>query len=229
MSKYGCVLDHEMREKLKRLENEKKSTFVKRLYYPFFKRFADIFCSLICLILLCILFPFLAIAIKLDSKGPIIFSQIRVGQQGYLFKIYKFRTMRQDAEELVDKSVFQNKENPFLQHKNDPRVTRVGAFLRKYSIDELPQLFCVLRGTMSFIGPRPFIPEEIQVLKDEYLVRLTVKPGLTGLAQISGRGDLNLKERMEKDLEYIDSMSAWLDIKILWKTIFQVTNHEGAS
>ena len=199
MSKYGCVLDIEFRKKLKKMENEKKDTFVKRLYYPFFKRCADIFCSIVALVIFMLLFPFVAIAIRLDSPGPVIFSQIRVGQRGHLFKIYKLRTMEKDAEAHVDKTVFQNKDNPFLQQKNDPRVTRVGAFLRKYSIDELPQL-----------------------------IRLMVKPGLTGLAQISGRGNLPLKARMANDLEYIDKMSAWLDIKILWKTIFKITQHEGA-
>ena len=134
-----------------------------------------------------------------------------------------------NAESLIDKSVFKNKENPFLQHENDSRVTKVGAFLRKYSIDELPQLFCVLKGDMSFIGPRPFIIEETRVLNDDQLMRLAIKPGLTGLAQISGRNDLNLQQRIDKDLEYAESMSAPLDIKILWKTIIGVLKGEGAS
>ncbi|MBQ9941809.1 MAG: sugar transferase, partial [Christensenellaceae bacterium] len=211
------------------MEDQKKSTFKKRLYYPFFKRSADIFCSLVLLIIFCVLFPFIAIAIKLDSPGPIFFSQLRVGQRGHLFRIYKLRTMRKDAEALVDKAVFRNKKNPFIQQEHDPRVTRVGHFLRKSSIDELPQLFCVLQGNMSFIGPRPLIPEEIHVLKEEYLYRLAVKPGLTGLAQVSGRGALDLRHKMEKDLEYIDTMSAWLDIKILWRTVIAVLRHKGAS
>ena len=229
MSKYGCILDDATRRELKQLENQKKSTFRKRLYYPFFKRSADIFCSFVALIFFALLFPFVAIAIKLDSPGPIFFSQIRVGQRGHLFKIYKLRTMYTDAEKQADPSFFKNEDSPFIQHEDDPRVTRVGRFLRRYSIDELPQLFCVLAGTMSFIGPRPFIPEETKMLKKEHLIRLTVKPGLTGLAQISGRNNLNLEERLEKDLEYIEKMSAWLDIKILWKTIFKIADHEGAS
>jgi len=222
-------LDKPLRKELKAMENTKKSSFRKRLYYPVFKRTADIVCSLVALVVFCVLFPFIAIAIKVDSPGPIFFTQLRVGQRGHLFRIYKLRTMRVDAEELVDSSVFDNKKNPFVQHANDPRVTRVGHFLRRYSIDELPQLFCVLQGKMSFIGPRPLIPEEIHVLKKEYLFRLAVKPGLTGLAQISGRGDLDLRHKMEKDLAYIDTMSPWLDIKILWKTIFAVLRHKGAS
>lgn len=133
-----------------------------------------------------------------------------------------------DAEDKVDSSTFLDKDNPFVQKEFDDRVTKVGAFLRKYSIDELPQLFCVLRGTMSFIGPRPFIPEEVQALSKEQLYRLMVKPGLTGLAQISGRNNLTLQERIDKDLEYIDNMSAWLDIKILFKTIVAVISKDGA-
>ncbi len=200
-----------------------------KLYYPFFKRLADICCSLAALIVMLILLPFVAVAIKIDSRGPVFFSQMRVGQYGELIKIYKFRTMCADAEKKIDKNVFKNKNNPFLQHENDDRVTKVGAFLRKFSIDELPQLFCVFKGDMSFIGPRPFIIEETSVLSNEQLMRLAIRPGLTGLAQISGRNDLNLQERMEKDLEYMDNMSAGLDIKILWKTIIQVLTSKGAS
>ena len=221
-------IDKKLVKELKKKESRKKDTFKKRLYYPFFKRTADIFCSLGCLCILIILFPFIAIAIKSDSKGPIFFTQIRIGKWGQPFKIYKLRTMVVDAEEKVDSSTFLDKDNPFVQKEFDDRVTKVGAFLRKYSIDELPQLFCVLRGTMSFIGPRPFIPEEVQALSKEQLYRLMVKPGLTGLAQISGRNNLTLQERIDKDLEYIDNMSAWLDIKILFKTIVAVISKDGA-
>lgn len=221
-------IDKKLVKELKKKESRKKDTFKKRLYYPFFKRTADIFCSLVCLCILIILFPFIAIAIKSDSKGPIFFTQIRIGKWGQPFKIYKLRTMVVDAEDKVDSSTFLDKDNPFVQKEFDDRVTKVGAFLRKYSIDELPQLFCVLRGTMSFIGPRPFIPEEVQALSKEQLYRLMVKPGLTGLAQISGRNNLTLQERIDKDLEYIDNMSAWLDIKILFKTIVAVISKDGA-
>ena len=228
MSKYGkCVLDAEYRARLKGMEKKIRSTPGKRIYYPFFKRVADIFCSIVSLVFLCILFPFIAVAIKVDSPGPIIFSQIRVGQRGHLFKIYKFRTMVKDAEQHGENHL-DDKDYPFMQRKNDPRVTRVGRVLRKLSIDELPQLFCVLRGTMSFIGPRPFIIAETKALDEKYLVRLMLKPGLTGLAQISGRGKLPVDKRMEYDLEYIENMSAKLDIKILWKTLITVTTHEGA-
>lgn len=228
MSKYGCVIDKQLSDDLKKKDLKKTKSFKQKMYRYLFKRVADICCSLGALVVLIIIFPFIACAIKIDSKGPIFFSQLRVGQYGYLFKIYKLRTMCADAENMVDKTVFKNKNKPFVQRKNDPRVTRVGAFLRKYSIDELPQLFCVLSGKMSFIGPRPFIPEETAALNEQYLGRLIIKPGLTGLAQISGRGKLPLDKRMEKDFEYIRDMSPWLDIKILWQTLIRIIKHDGA-
>lgn len=229
MKKYENILDATLRERMQKIEDKKQDSFKKRVYFPFFKRTADIFCSLVALAILLVMFPFIAIAIKLDSKGPIIFKQLRVGQRGQLFMLYKLRTMRNDAESLGDELMLLSNNRQFLQQENDPRVTRVGRFLRRYSIDELPQLFCVFAGTMSFIGPRPFIPAETRQLDEEQLMRLTVKPGLTGLAQISGRNNLSLEERIEKDLEYIDTMSAWLDIKILWITFIKILRHEGAS
>ena len=228
MAENRIAVSLELHQRLIQRENEIKKNHSK-LYYPFFKRMADICCSVAALIVMLVLLPFVALAIKIDSPGPVFFSQPRVGQYGEIIKIYKFRTMCANAESLIDKSVFKNKENPFLQHENDSRVTKVGAFLRKYSIDELPQLFCVLKGDMSFIGPRPFIIEETRVLNEDQLMRLAIKPGLTGLAQISGRNDLNLQQRIDKDLEYSQSMSAPLDIKILWKTIIGVLKGEGAS
>ncbi len=188
---------------------------------------ADIFCSLVCLVVLIIVLPFIAVAIKLDSPGPVFFTQLRVGRYGNLFKIIKLRTMELGAEDNIDKKVFKNRKKPFVQRKNDPRVTKVGKFLRRSSLDELPQLFCVLRGTMSFIGPRPFIKEEVAQLKEEHLMRLIAKPGMTGLAQVNGRGALPLEARMKKDLEYINDMSAWLDIKILFFTITSVFFSRG--
>ena len=228
MAKAKLAVSQEMHERLIAREADIKKHHSK-LYYPFFKRMADIFCSLGCLIVMLILLPFVVIAIKVDSKGPVFFSQPRVGQYGEIIRIHKFRTMCRDAEKLIDNSVFENKDNPFLQHEHDSRVTKVGAFLRKYSIDELPQLFCVLKGDMSFIGPRPFIEKETAVLNDEQLMRLAIKPGLTGLAQISGRNSLNLSERIAKDLEYSESMRPTLDIKILWRTIISVIRKDGAS
>ena len=229
MDKYGPpIVDKRFGKELRKKDKQRKNTWAKRIYYPFFKRCADIVCSILCLIVLVILFPIVAIAIKVDSKGPIFFTQIRVGQYGNLFKIYKLRTMCAGAEEMIDQSVYHEKNNPFVQSSCDERVTRVGKFLRRFSIDELPQLFCVLKGDMSFVGPRPFIPQEVEMLKTEHLYRLIAKPGLTGLAQISGRNNLNLEERIEKDLYYIDHMSAWLDIKIMFITIIKIFQQDGA-
>jgi len=226
MTQSTRVLDEATRQELKKLHKELRAS---NRYYRVGKRVADILCSLAALVVFVVLFPFIALAIVIDSPGPVFFSQTRVGQFGDPFTIWKLRTMRKDAEDLVDKGAFKDKENPFLQSENDPRVTRVGAFLRKYSIDELPQLFCVFAGKMSFIGPRPFIAPEIRMLKPEHLRRLAIRPGLTGLAQISGRNNLNLEQRMQKDKEYIANMSARLDIRILWDTLIKVITHDGAS
>ena len=222
------VIDEALKKEFIEIERKKKSTFVQKLYNPVFKRAADIVCSLLALALFIILLPFVAIAIKIDTKGPVFFKHLRVGQHGRLFMMYKFRTMCNEAEELIDVETFDEYNNPFIQSQDDKRVTQVGKFLRRFSIDELPQLFCVLKGDMSFIGPRAWIQEEIKKLNRAQLYRLVVKPGLTGYAQINGRNNLSLEERIEKDLYYIDKMSPLLDIKILFLTIFTVLRQDGA-
>lgn len=222
------VIDEDLKKEFIEIEKKKNNTFLKKLYNPVFKRAADIICSLIALVIFIILLPFVAIAIKLDTKGPVFFKQLRVGQHGRLFLMYKFRTMIHDAEKLIDKQTFNEYNNPFIQSENDERVTKVGRFLRRFSIDELPQLICVLKGDMSFIGPRAWILDEIRKLNRSQLFRLVVKPGLTGYAQIKGRNNLPLNERIEKDLFYIDHMSPFLDIKILFLSIFTVLNQDGA-
>ncbi|MEX1307960.1 MAG: sugar transferase [Eubacteriales bacterium] len=207
---------------------EKKKTypFYTKHYYPGFKRLADFVIGIFVLIVLLILFPFVAIAIKIDSKGPIFFVQERIGIYGEVFKLYKLRTMCVNAEEMIQHEAAAD-GHPFVQRENDDRVTRVGQFLRRFSIDELPQLFCVVKGDMSFIGPRPFIEKEIVQLTRDHQFRHIIKPGLTGLAQVSGRGDLNQEERFKKDMEYLEELSAWMDIKILWKTIVNVIFSSG--
>ena len=187
---------------------------------------ADFLIGIFVLVVLLILFPFVAIAIKLDSKGPIFFVQERIGMFGDVFKLYKLRTMCVNAEEMIEHEEGAD-GHPFVQRENDDRVTRVGQLLRRFSIDELPQLFCVVKGDMSFIGPRPFIEKEIVQLTRDHQFRHIIKPGLTGLAQVSGRGDLNAEERFQKDMEYLEKLSAWLDIKILWKTIINVVFSSG--
>jgi len=207
-------------------EKKKTYAFYKKHYYPGFKRLADFVIGIFVLVVLLILFPFVAIAIKLDSKGPIFFVQERIGLYGEVFNLYKLRTMCVNAEAMIQHEEADD-GNPFVQRENDDRVTRVGKVLRRFSIDELPQLFCVVKGDMSFIGPRPFIEKEIVQLTRDHQFRHMIKPGLTGLAQVSGRGDLNQEERFKKDIEYLEKLSAWLDIKILWKTIINVVFSSG--
>ncbi|MFL0194617.1 sugar transferase [Clostridium sp. WILCCON 0269] len=195
----------------------------------FLKRVLDFIISLIGIIILSIVFIILGIWIKLDSKGPAIFKQIRVGKNGKEFKIYKFRTMIVDAEKKMSLNIEPgNLENFIFQSRNDNRITKSGAFLRKTSLDEIPQLFNVLLGNMSLVGPRPEIPDVVKFYPDAYKQRLLVTPGITGLAQISGRGEIELGKTVYYDLTYIKNFSLWMDIKILFKTVFSVFKSEGA-
>jgi exopolysaccharide biosynthesis polyprenyl glycosylphosphotransferase len=194
------------------------------------KRTFDLIGSIIALIALSPIMVVTAIAIKLDSKGTIFFKYLddgarvkRVGQFGKLFNFYKFRTMYPNTHNLrYTKLAKQNTRegSPLVKIKNDPRVTRVGRFLRKTSLDELPQLFNVIKGEMSLVGPRPHLPEEVAKYNKHHKFVLTIKPGITGMAQVSGRSDLNFEEEIRLDTYYIEHWSLWLDIKILFKTIF---------
>lgn len=198
----------------------------RSLYYPIVKRGVDLIVSFIGLALLLVLLPIFALAIKIDSPGPVLFSQIRIGRNRKPFKLYKLRTMLENAEQLIPSMA--PSDTPFLQHEGDPRVTRVGAFLRRYSLDELPQFLNIFKGDMSFIGPRPFIPSETEQLSEYHMQRYIVRPGLTGLAQIRGRNDLTLDERMGQDLYYIQNISIWMDIRILFETIWVTLSKKGA-
>ncbi|WP_353949385.1 sugar transferase [Sporolactobacillus sp. Y61] len=190
-------------------------------FYLFFKRVMDIFGALIGLILLSPVFLIVALAIKLeDPKGRIIFKQIRVGKNGKTFYIYKFRSMVTNAEQLLVKLLEKNDTNgAMFKMKNDPRVTRIGRFIRRTSIDELPQLVNVLRGDMSLVGPRPPLPREVIDYSEYDKQRLIVRPGCTGLWQVSGRSDLGFKDMVQLDLTYIQNRSIWTDIKIIFKTL----------
>lgn len=171
-----------------------------------------------------------AIAIKLDSRGPILFSQERVMKNNRIFPMYKFRTMVVNAEELKEKLMAHNEmDGPVFKIKNDPRITRVGAFLRKTSLDELPQLFNVLFGHMSLVGPRPPLPKEVAQYENWQRRRLSVKPGITCTWQISGRNNIDFTQWMKMDMSYIDDWSLKNDIKILFKTIPAVFTQRGAS
>jgi exopolysaccharide biosynthesis polyprenyl glycosylphosphotransferase len=195
----------------------------------FLKRVVDIVLSFLGIIISLPVFAVTALLIKLDSRGPIIFKQKRIGKNGVPFNIYKFRSMVVDAEKLQSRLMDQNEaDGPVFKIKNDPRVTRVGRWIRKYSIDELPQLFNVLKGDMSLIGPRPPLPHEVEKYTDYHWRRLDVKPGISGLWQVSGRSDLSFEEWVNLDIYYIENWSIALDIKILLRTIPTVLFSKGA-
>lgn len=205
------------------------STTPKNEFLLFLRRIFDLFGSLILIVLFSPVLILITGLIRLDSPGPALYRQIRSGLNGRKFILYKFRSMIEDAEkkqcELTEYNLMQG---PVFKMKNDPRVTRVGRFLRKTSLDEFPQLFNVLKGDMSFVGPRPPIPEEVEKYKGWQRRRLSMKPGITGLWQVSGRNRIDFQEWMRLDLEYIDNWSLWLDLKILLKTIPAVLSGKGA-
>lgn len=193
------------------------------------KRFLDILLSLIGIIIISPIYLILFIAIKIDSKGPALFKQVRVGKDKENFTIYKFRTMIVDAEKKSELKIDPKNLNNFVfQSRSDNRVTKVGAFLRKTSLDELPQLFNVLKGEMSLVGPRPEIPDVVKYYPKEYDQRLLVLPGITGLAQVSGRGEIELGKTVSYDLNYIKNFSILYDFKILIRTVTSVLKKEGA-
>ncbi len=192
------------------------------------KRIFDFIGSLCGIIILSPVFVITAIAIRIDSKGTILFKYLddgsrvkRVGQHGNLFNFYKFRSMYPKTHNLRYTELAKDnlrEGSPLVKIKNDPRVTKVGRFIRKYSIDELPQLFNVLYGKMSLVGPRPHLPEEVAKYQKHHKFVLTIKPGITGMAQISGRSDLNFEEEIKLDSYYIEHWSLWKDVKIILKT-----------
>ncbi len=194
------------------------------------KRLMDITLSALGLLLLSPLLIGVAVGIKLTSPGPILFKQVRVGMNKRRFKLLKFRSMYIDAEKRKAELAHLNEmDGPVFKIKNDPRVTPIGRFIRKTSIDELPQLWNVLVGQMSLVGPRPPLFEEVDQYEWLYRRRLSIKPGITCLWQISGRNEITFKQWMEMDKEYIDTWNLWLDIKILLKTVPAVLLRKGAS
>lgn len=202
------------------------------------KRGMDLFISIPAFIILLPFFALLALIIKINSRGPILFTKkddgkpvVRIGYKGRPFKFYKFRTMKHKTDslrygELGEKS--HRKNSPLVKIKNDPRITTFGRFLRRWSIDELPQLWSVIRGTMSLVGPRPHLPEEVAKYEKHHKFSLSIKPGVSGLAQINGRSDLDFEEEVRFDTYYIENWSPLLDLKIIIRTIFVILGGKGA-
>lgn len=186
------------------------------MYKHFFKRVFDFVLALILLILAAIPMIIVAICIKVEDGGPVIYKSKRVGKNCKVFNTYKFRSMKVNREEL--------KSN--MTHEQ--MVTKVGKFIRKTSIDELPQLFNILRGQMSFIGPRPWIPEYYEWFTPEQKRRADVLPGISGLAQVKGRNGINIFKKIEYDIYYVDHLTLWLDIKLVFETIYQVFKETDA-
>lgn len=200
-------------------------------YEQMLKRAMDIIISIVAIIIASPIMLITAIAVKLDSPGPAIFAQKRVGQNGRTFKLYKFRSMYTDAEERKKDLLAQNEiqGGVMFKMKNDPRVTKVGKFIRKTSIDELPQLFNVLKGSMSLVGTRPPTLDEVAKYKKGQWRRISIKPGITGMWQVSGRSNIDDFDKIvELDLKYIDNWTIWLDIKILFKTVGVIFKKDGA-
>ena len=193
------------------------------------KRAIDIAGAALAILVFLPLLCCIALAIRFETGGPVIFRQRRTGHLGRIFTIYKFRTMTTDAEAVKQALAVENESDAVLfKIRRDPRITRAGRVLRKYSLDELPQLFNVALGQMSLVGPRPALPQEVSAYDHDPRRRLAVKPGITGLWQVSGRSDLSWEETVRRDVEYVDNWSMALDLAILWRTIGAVVLHRGA-
>lgn len=213
------------------LKNQKKR--VERSAYTVSKRAFDILASAVAIILLSPVLLIISAMVYLGDSGPVIYGQIRIGKNGKPFKMWKFRSMYMNADKMIDQLTPEQMQQYYTEFKidNDPRITKVGNFLRKTSLDELPQLFNVLFNDMSLIGPRPLIESEIQMYySDYYDVLLSAKPGVTGYWQAYARNNTTYQsgERQQMELYYVHHASAWLDIKILFKTVVSVLKREGA-
>jgi exopolysaccharide biosynthesis polyprenyl glycosylphosphotransferase len=195
-----------------------------------FKRAFDVISSVAAVLMLSPVFVATAIAVKLDSPGPVFFRQTRVGKNGRPFKMLKFRSMHMDAEARLESLRALNEvSGPVFKMKHDPRITRVGSFIRRTSLDELPQFLNVLSGEMSIVGPRPPVPAEVKQYQRWQRRRLSVKPGITCTWQVSGRNNIDFEQWMRLDLHYIDNWSLWRDVQICLKTVPAILSARGAS
>ena len=216
-------------------EDLKEKIKGKHITYRFVKRLIDILGGVVGTILLVpiTLCVYLARKILKEDDGPLFYEQLRIGKNGKKFRLYKFRSMCIDADKKLKKYLEQNEEarKEFEENqklKDDPRITKIGDFLRKTSLDELPQMLNILKGEMSFIGPRPVVDGEIEKYGTNKEKFLSVKPGLTGYWQVNGRSNTTYAERIDMELYYVDNQSLWLDIKIFFKTFISVIKKEGA-
>lgn len=224
-----------VKDDINRIEENINIRKINTRIYLTIKRFIDIIGALIGIIVLVpvTLLIYIASIILKENDGPLFYSQKRIGKNGKYFKLYKFRSMCKDADDKLAKYLAENEEmrNEFKETQklqNDPRITKLGNFLRKTSLDELPQMINILKGDMSFIGPRPVVDGEIDKYENNKEKFLSVKPGLTGYWQVNGRSTTTYEERMELELYYVDHQSLWLDIKIFLKTFITVIKKEGA-
>lgn len=216
----GTIID---RNNLKEVYQNKSQA------YKCLKRFLDIVLSGIALICLSPVFLFTAIAIRLEDGGPAIFTQQRAGKDMQVFKMYKFRSMYVNADDKMAELLKDNEQaGHAFKIKNDPRITKVGRFIRRVSIDELPQLINIIKGDMSIVGPRPILTFQMEECNEYEKQRVIVKPGLTCYWQVGGRANIKWNEWVELDLNYIEDMSLWTDLKIILKTIPAVVDSEGA-
>lgn len=201
----------------------------QRYVYRFFKRMLDIVASVIGLIVLSPVFLIVSLAIKAEDRGPIFYSQVRLGKGQRPFKMYKFRSMIVDADKKLEKLLEQNEvEGAMFKMKEDPRITRVGIFIRKHSLDELPQLLNVLTGDMSLVGPRPPLEREVVEYSEYDKQRLIIKPGCTGLWQVTARNDVDFEGMVKLDLDYIERSGILFDISILCRTVAVIFKPNGA-
>lgn len=213
----------------------------KSIFYEVVKRLIDIVCSAILIVLFSPIIIIVAICIKFDSKGPILAdTPERVGRNGKLFKMYKFRSMIENAHELLRQNpkfadLYKDYKKGSYKLKDDPRITKVGHFIRKHSLDEVPQFFNILKGEMSLVGPRAYYPDELRDqqiryphTRDSVKIVLSVRPGVTGYWQVSGRSEINFDKRIEMDAEYVKKRSILYDIRLILKTPWAMVSGKGA-
>jgi exopolysaccharide biosynthesis polyprenyl glycosylphosphotransferase len=209
--------------------NKIKPKVKEKPVYDFIKRAFDLIVSLVALVIASPFMLIIAILIKLNSKGPVLYISDRVGKNGKAFKFYKFRSMCQDADEIYeDLATINETGGPTFKSKDDPRITKVGKILRKTSLDELPQLFNIIKGDMSIVGPRPPMVREVEEYDQKAMNRLAVKGGLTCYWQVNGRSNIDFNGMVDLDMKYIKERSVWTDIKIILKTVPAVLKGDGA-